>query len=268
MNEKRVQQLLQGLAEQQAPKETINLWPAVKAYLAKASARPGAVPQPKRAPRLRLALTITLAVAIVSALFFITPLGKGLGQGSAEDNLRFFTRSKNDQLPLQPFQLTRYPTAISPTPDPASSQVATMSIEEAQQAAGFKVYAPAWLPDTLTFYGASYDKESKIVRVFYRYGLGNGLVLRQEPDHFTDACDLCGLVGASAPAKEVEINGAYGEYVVGVWNLTENGPRWKSDPYLRTMRWEANGMAFELLYMGPFSSLTMGDMLEIAESLQ
>ncbi len=41
-----------------------------------------------------------------------------------------------------------------------------------------------------------------------------------------------------------------------------------SDPYLQTLRWQANGMAFELLYMGPPDSVTRADLIAIAESLK
>lgn len=94
------------------------------------------------------------------------------------------------------------------------------------------------------------------------------MVLRQEPGLTTDECVLCGKVGADTAVQEVSIAGVYGEYVEGVWNLTEQGPVWEADLYLKTMRWQNNGMAFELMYMGPPDTLSKQDMIAIAESMR
>jgi hypothetical protein len=40
-----------------------------------------------------------------------------------------------------------------------------------------------------------------------------------------------------------------------------------NDPYLKTMRWQANGIAFELGYMGPPDTLSKEDMIAIASSI-
>jgi hypothetical protein len=53
--------------------------------------------------------------------------------------------------------------------------------------------------------------------------------------------------------------------------LTDTGPVWESTPYLQTLRWQANGLAFELLYMGdPDENLgvTKADMIAVAESIK
>ena len=84
----------------------------------------------------------------------------------------------------------------------------------------------------------------------------------------TDPCDLCGKVGADAAIQEVSINGVYGEYAEGVWKLTDKGPEWVSDPYLKTMRWQEEGMACELLYMGPPETLSKEEMIVIAGSIK
>ncbi|HLF91267.1 MAG TPA: hypothetical protein VI451_20145, partial [Anaerolineales bacterium] len=58
-----------------------------------------------------------------------------------------------------------------------------------------------------------------------------------------------------------------GEYVEGVWKLNGTSKDWESDPYLKTMRWQVNGIAFELLFMGPPDSVTKAELIAIAESL-
>ena len=84
----------------------------------------------------------------------------------------------------------------------------------------------------------------------------------------TDDCELCGKVGADTAIQEVSIAGVYGEYVEGVWKLTDQGPVWEADPYLKRMRWQGKGMAFELMYMGPSDTLSKEDMISIAESMK
>lgn len=214
--------------------------------------------------RFRAAFIGALTLLLALGMIFVLPQGRAW----ANNILRFFTRSESNQLPIQSWQLTPLPTLGTPTADPASIIDADQGIEEIQQKAGFDVYVPSWIPDSLHFAGASIEQDHKIVRIFYRYVDTNGLVLRQEPISMTNECELCGKVGADSVIQEVSIDGIYGEYVEGVWNLTDQGPVWEADPYLKTMRWQDKGMSYELLYMGPPDSLSKEDMVAIAESMK
>jgi hypothetical protein len=274
MNEKQMHSILRELTEQKAPKAEIDLWPAIDLRLAKAHLQTSA-PTKRRdtemnahqhpIPRQRLAVALVLIVIIAGVLFFTTPQG----QAVAQNMLRFFSRSESSQLPIQAWQLTPLPpTAESPTADPASIIDADLSMEAVRQQAGFDIYEPSWVPDSLHFSGASIDRDRNIVRIFYQYVDTNGLVLRQEPIPMTDTCELCGKVGADAAIQEVSIAGVYGEYAEGVWNLTDKGPVWDPNPYMKTIRWQKDGMAFEMLYMGPPDTLSKQDMIAIAESMK
>jgi hypothetical protein len=206
-------------------------------------------------------LTLMLAIALV----VFTPQGRTLAQGL----IQLFTRAESDSLPVQAWQLTPVPATESPDPGFIFNQVMT----DVGKQAGFDVLEPAWMPGILSFDGASYDPNLNIVRIFYRYNLGgtdmtNGLVVRQEPFQTTDDCELCGLVGASAEIETTQIGTTTGEYVVGVWKLTDSGPVWESDPYMQTLRWQAGGMAFELSYMGDPTDVTRDDLIAIAESMK
>ncbi len=212
--------------------------------------------------RLRLACAFLLALCAVAALLFATPQGRAW----AQEALGFFTRANTDRLPIQPWQLT--PISTTTTPDPASITGANQTVKEVEQQAGYAVLKPTWLPEILSFEAASLEPEHNIARLFYKYVDTNGLVLREEPVKQTEACELCGVVGASAAVEKVQIGANPGEYVEGVWKLTDNGPVWEPDPYLKTLRWQSNGMAFELLYMGPPDSLTKDDLIHIAEGIQ
>lgn len=266
MSEKKVTRILSHMAESAAPGDEINLWPQLLARLQSRSAQPnGELPMktyPNQSTRLRTAALIITACLIAASLFLST----AQGQVWAQSILHFFTRAESDALPVQSWQQAPIPTQAFP--DPADINNATRTVEEVEQIAGYEVFEPAHLPNTLSFTGANIDAAKKIVYQFYRLYETNALVLRQAPFQQTENCELCRWVGASAEIQTVQIGSASGEYVEGVWNLTDDGPVWVADPYLKTLRWQAGGMAFELLYMGPPDTLTQAEMVAIAESLK
>jgi hypothetical protein len=92
------------------------------------------------------------------------------------------------------------------------------------------------------------------------------LLIKQQPAKSIETCDLCGLVGGSASVEPLQIGDAPGEYALGVWELTENGPVWRDDPYLKTIRWQKDGMTYEMIYMG--MEVEKEDLIAIAEGLQ
>lgn len=269
MNEKLLNRLLSNLAEQMAP-DDVDLWPAIRVRFAasnKHSLKGDFSMKTNNTPnrRLRLAAVSVLTLAIMLLLLFVTPQGRAL----AQEILHFFTRAESDTLPVQSWQLTPLPTADPNIPDPASIIDASQSVQAIEAQVAFDVLEPTWLPEILTFSGASIEPEGSVVRIFYSYVETNGLVLRQEPIQQTQDCEfLCDDVGASAAVETVQIGDEQGEYVEGVWNLTDKGPVWESNPWLKTMRWQSNGMAFELMYMGPPDTLSKADMIAIAESLK
>lgn len=268
MNKQQLHQVTEQLANDFVGPE-IDLWPALQKSL---SASNG--PQLKREDSMKLSIrfnkvlrTSAISLGVLAALvclMLFTPQGKVLAQEIAG----FFHHAPSDTLPQQTWQMTPLPTDETPTPDPASILDATASVSEVTAQAGFTVYQPASVPEGFTFSGASFDPASSITRLFYQTPDSNALVLKQEPAGQNEPCDLCGEVGASAAIEEVTINGAAGEYVIGVWKLTDNGPVWDSDPYLQTLRWQQGDFAFELLYMGMPDFMDKDLMVSIASSLQ
>jgi hypothetical protein len=264
MNDQQRKQVIESLAEDLV-KDDVNLWPAIRQHFKqnnKPSKQGDLLMKTNRS--FKSVVTALLALLVLALLFFLTPQGQVL----AQQMLQFFTRANSDVLPLQPWQQTAPANAENPTADPASILDAHASIQAVEQQAGFIVLVPAHLPETLQFSGASYDPQGKITRIFYRLIESNGLVLRQEPSNLSEKCELCGEVGASAAIQNVTINGQPGEYVEGTWNLTDAGPVWKSDPYLKTLRWKSNNMAFELMFMGPPEELSQAEMVAIATSMK
>ena len=65
--------------------------------------------------------------------------------------------------------------------------------------------------------------------------------------------------------RQVQINDVSGEYAEGVWELTNSGPVWHDDPYLKTLRWQKDDMAYELVYMG--TDLNADQLVVMAESM-
>jgi hypothetical protein len=142
-----------------------------------------------------------------------------------------------------------------------------LDIKDAEAQAGFDVLEPSNLPIGMTFLGSSVDPVSKLASLSFGYSeTDRRILIKQQPVDFSDTCDLCGLVGASASIESVQIGESTGEYALGVWELTDNGPVWRDDPYLTTIRWQKDGMAFELVFMG--TEAGKEELLSTAESMK
>lgn len=295
MNKRHLKSILETIARQKAPQEKINLWPAiVKRVLndrdfahKKLSIRekPYTVNH-KTLLRQSLLPAVILMTLLTVALIFSSPKGKVIGQNLVQ----FFTKSDVNQIPIQtavPAMAVSEPTEFIPvsslveetemsavivtSPDPKNILDAKKQIDEIQELVEYNLEVPGWIPVNLVFSGASIEDEGQIVRIFYSINdsnqdyYTNGLVLRQQQIPITGDCELCTMVGADAFIQEVSISGSYGEYIEGVWKYTDEGMVWESDPYLKRLRWQNEGMAFELMFMGPPDMVLIGDMVKIAE---
>ncbi len=142
-----------------------------------------------------------------------------------------------------------------------------LEVEDAESQAGFAILEPATLPEGMTFLGSSFDPILKMASFSYGYAEAERrLLIKQQPVDSVETCELCGLVGASASVEAVQIGDVPGEYALGVWELTDNGPVWRDDPYLKTIRWQKDNMAFELIFMG--IELEKDQLIAIAESMK
>jgi hypothetical protein len=160
----------------------------------------------------------------------------------------------------------------------------TLDIKEVEGLAGFDVLEPTWLPPVLFFEGAAFeprewDHPKNTVQISYSFssksigpGLAsNGLVISQQPIENVEDCEMgtgC-LVGAGAKVETVQIGEVTGEYVIGVWKADNAGNWiWEYEPYLQRLRWQENGFAFEILYMGAPEEVGKTDLISIAESMR
>jgi hypothetical protein len=147
-----------------------------------------------------------------------------------------------------------------------NTELFPLDVNSTEARAGFDTLEPAALPEGMTFLGASFDPIYSLASLSYGYPPEDGRILiKQQPVNSEEICELCGIVGASAAVQTVQIGDVAGEYAEGVWELTDNGPVWHDDPYLKTIRWQKDGMAFELVFMG--MELDRDELVGIAASL-
>jgi hypothetical protein len=208
-----------------------------------------------------------------------TPMGKE-GMVALADSL---TTETVEKLPAPT------PEAFDMAWDPRDMYNLTMS--EAEEKAGFTLLLPTNLPNIFTLVGAHYEEEGNTVWVYYQLdpnqfgGNSNGLVLREQSAPNLGDSGLSDItigdynkltegnpenlmvVPADAKLETVQIGPNTGKYIEGVWSGTDCcGWQWDPNPYMKTLRWWADGRAFELSYTG--TEIGRDDMVRIAESMK
>jgi hypothetical protein len=265
MDKKSVPSILQDALEDQIPASEIELWKAVKASLVAGPNQQGEemkVVQPRRALR---AVYASLIIIVLLTLAFVTPQGRAF----AQNILQFFARADKDRYPLQAWQMT-------PPAQTSSDSPFKYSVQDVEALAGYDVSSPVEPPFGMMFVGASYDEKYHIVAQAFGLSADSiGVSLWQQPLQYYQPCgdisnrcdNMLGsnLAGASADIQTVQIGNTTGEYVEGVWNLTNDGPVWEPTPYLKTLRWKTGTMIFELV--GGIDQ-TREDLVNLAEGLR
>jgi hypothetical protein len=212
-----------------------------------------------------LAVTAFIVIVILGVTFTIPSV-----QAAARQLMHYFIPSNSDQVTVQ-----------APLPLPGS-QVNTyyaLSLDEAQNKAGYPLKTIAVLPDNLAFSGAHFDPSLKAAALRYTNGTDT-LVFSQHPlgNNITEYFSI----GASATVEPVQVRGVQGEFVSGSWRLESSQPAiqetsfpgteanlglyWDASLPQHILRWQENGMAFELLCTGETIGKTK--LIEIADSIQ
>jgi hypothetical protein len=151
-----------------------------------------------------------------------------------------------------------------------------MSIEQAESQVRFGALR---LPDDndelFTLAGATVDPQYRLLTLVYHspdgsaVQSGRAFTLNQWPTtEPLETCDLCAAIGASAEITTVSVRDTTGEYVQGVWELSNQGPIWQSVPHRKIIRWQEDGYWFELSMFTSDGSHTVEDLIVIAESLK
>lgn len=266
MEKKNIHSILQDALEEKIPSSEINLLPAIKASLVSGKHQQGEkmnIKPSRKIPRIAFAVGLLITVLTVA---LITPQGRAFAQSI----LQLFNRADQDSYPLQTWQLT-------PPVQTSFESPFKYSVSEAEALARYDLLSPVEIPSGMVFIGASYDEKYHIVaQAFGQSAEYYELSIWQQPlEHYqscgdiSNACDnmLGGnLAGASADIQTVQVGDWTGEYVEGVWELTENGPVWNSTPYAKTLRWKTETMIFELVYNG--MNLERDDLVGIAAGIR
>ncbi len=195
--------------------------------------------------RQQLFTGVGLALVLLSATLLLTPQGRAW----AQEVLHFFTRAASDTRPVTPMP-----------PGEDWAWTFDIGLEEAEQLTGINASVPTWVPDTLVYNGAMADPNRRTILISYNYlGMeGTGLVLLQQAVTEDNQCEICDIVGASAEVQSVQVGDVQGEYVTGVWKAIGDTGQWGWDdePFMQRLRWQANGMAYEIMYMAPPESMS------------
>lgn len=164
-----------------------------------------------------------------------------------------------------------------------------LSVAQAESQADFDVLEPSRLPSILSLSGAAYDPDRKIVRIIYVEPLPapspvSGLRLSEESAQET-ACSLCSLIrgnygdfltqkdsliiAADTVVETVQVGDVTGQYFEGQWGRSQ----WLPYTSIKTLLWQAHGVAFELKYSGYMRAdgsvpISKADLIAIAESLK
>lgn len=266
MDKKNIQAILQAELEKEIPSSEIHLWQAVKANLVAERDSQGEKMKPIKSIWVGRATYAVLTVCALLTVALITPQERAF----AQNIFQFFTKADQDRYPLQAWQLT--PPAQTSNESPFK-----YSVSEAEALAGYDILSPVEIPFEMIFIGASYDEQYHTVGQTFGYTIEYPeLSLWQQPLEYyqpcgdiSQACDnmLGGnLAGASADIQTVQIGELTGEYVEGVWELSDNGPVWNPIPFAKTLRWKNGTTIFQLVYNG--MNLTRDDLVKFAEGIR
>ncbi len=225
--------------------------------------------QPSRSsPRLlrRLALVMVIMLAALVVTFTIPSV-----QATARQLLRFFLPANSDQLMLQ----TTYHM-----PDNQVAAYYSLGFQQAQKLTNYTLRTISSLPDEMAFRGAHVETLLKAVALFYTNGR-EYLVFTQHP---LGTVEEYSRIGASATVEPVQVRGVQGEYVSGGWvqqtiqptktiketslpgTQADLGLYWDAGLPQQFLRWQENGMAYEIIYSG--ERIGKPGMIELANSIR
>lgn len=251
MENKKLYELFDQLAQEQNEATNTDLWPAIKRSIDQKTTRI------KEKKTLQWRHTRTLAVIVVILAIFIgfitiTPQGKAW----AQTILQFFETQEDNTLSmgdpeLAPLEEVLPVLATQVTPEVVScldSPFPRCSLDEAQQYVDFKIAFPAELPSDFTFDGIKVLDNGVMLAFSAPKG---GYTLYQTP--FTDEGLVTNPVGDAVEIKSLSVNGQHAEYAEGHWYGTpsdEGAIPWDNNDSVRTLIWVMDGIEFKLVSAG------------------
>lgn len=299
MKKDNLKTILSDLAEQAAPPEQIDLWPAVKRSIetSKPYPIPGAITMKpsnfnytwqRRAGFILIALVVTLIVFLAA----------GPGSTLAQKMWQFFQITENQSFPIPTGQTFPVPETPTPAPvhildlenvpeeetqsDSGGSQDPTCSTQASQKAylcqiktaeteAGFDIKEFVYDPKGTKFSQVTYDARTEQVTMEFLATSGGGFLnLRQGQKDFTAPDDPWSKV-PSGSVKQVSVNGNYAEIASGTFVVYPDATEavWEPGGQL-SLVWREGNRWFVLEKMGdpyPIEWITDEAMIGLAESL-
>jgi hypothetical protein len=285
MNKKVLRSMLKNLAEQKAPANQVNLWPAIqtRVQMGHSNYSKGTIMEKQTNPlrwQLR-AVYLFVAIIVISASFLMFPQGRALGQ----ELLHFFTRGETNVMPgvtvtpVKWVEQTRGVSLPTSTPIPATPTVSLMafeqecgpintphcSVEDIRQRVNFPVYGLAQSPAGMNFAGAT-GGPGRAVLVYTTPDQSGSLVIFEDPFEGSKHL-LAGEVGADAVIQSLAVGSVMAEYVQGNYDGNQNPPVWNNDLDTQMMRWVDHDVLFTFYLLGMKAHLGASDMVALAETL-
>lgn len=261
MDEKTVRSILQDVLEDEIPSAEIHLWPAVKQLVAeKLNHQKGVanmrVPLVRWVPRL-----VVLTTLVLSALVVVTPQGRSL----AQDLLQLFTPAEETSFPLTDSQMVSVPEEDSPT---VEAPVPLITIAEAEEQAGFDAAELSFVPAGLTYLGARVYGDTITIE-YETPGHGSHLVIAQSENSYRESD------WDSVPRDDVvpvTIGDLTGEFVQGTFVVypEDTFATWNPDAAILRLRWQADGIWFEIAKYGSVEAveyIDQNELIALAEDL-
>lgn len=267
MEEKRIQSILQDALEDEIPSSEVQLWPNVKADLVSgknASLRQGEKMNMTKIGRLpSLAFAIVLIIVAMLAIALITPQGRSFAQSV----LSLFTRTDSTSFPLETSQIVDGETASATDPT-AVAPAPLISIAEAKDQLGFEIVELPFVPDGFNFLGARVSENA--VNIAYETpDKGGHLSIQQSIEGFNQSEWDQVPAEAIIPVKIGELDG---EFVQGAFVVypDDTSATWNPDMAMLRLRWEQDGVWFEIAKYGNVEAIEYLDqagIIKLAESL-
>lgn len=257
-------QLLQDLAEQGVPADH-DPWETLRQRVS-----PRNMPTRNPSALARAAGYIAVAVVAITIVFLSSPQG----HATAQSILRFFTRAGSDSLPLPanvatqaiPPTITPAPTRLlplvqaktPPAPTPAATplpegsrrqldgSIWAGSLAEIQPMVDFAIRALPSAPPGYALTDVIYLPSGELVQQIYKYHpyqSGEMFIFSQQTVPPVD------VIGQSAVAEQIEIDGRPVEMVEGSWFTAAGADleqKWAADAPVHTFRWQQDGFTFTL----------------------
>jgi len=257
--------IISEIAEQEAPGNTIDLWPQVQAR----TTSPSVKTQRMSIRKKQVAFGFMLALLLIGSLIFV-PEARAFAEDIIQRmGIAFVDTERYEVAPQAPAEVIR----VTPPP--------SLSMEEIRQRIPFNLMVPTWLPDDLIYVHRSiseYDPletEGSGQKVSIEYGRTADLDF-QSGILFLNANDgpiSAPYVLAASRELSVTVNGVPGIYVHGGWqddgrgdpNTKMGNLLWDDNADDAYLTWMQDGVTY--LLAAHNLGLDLDDLLRIAGSM-